>query len=154
MYRTVTANLPRTLARGVAAGVHATAVMTLYRIPITDSLPPTADFWAKYVGDGDPGDYPLQGLVLHVLYGAAGGAAFAVLFERLAGGPTVQRERRGALLGGIYGVVLSAVGRIAILEGQLGMDLEPDERWIFLVSHVVYGLTLGSWLGSRLSREQ
>jgi hypothetical protein len=37
-----------------------------------------------------------------------------------------------------------------LLEGLLGMDLEPDERWIFHVSHAVYGLTLGSWFGSRI----
>lgn len=35
-----------------------------------DSLPPTALFWPKYVGDGDLIEYQLQGMVVHLLSGA------------------------------------------------------------------------------------
>jgi len=145
------ATRPRTLLAGVAGGVHATAVMTLYRLPIADSLPPTADFWATFVGEGRAEDYPTVGLALHVLYGAVAGLAFAPLFAAVARGSTAQRERRGVILGTAYGVVLSGLGRIVLLAGLLDQDLESDERWIFLVSHLVYGLTLGSWLGSSWS---
>ncbi len=143
----------RRLAQGAVAGLHATAVMTLFRLPVTDSLPPTAEFWARFVGDGDPDDYPGPALALHLLYGTCGGVGFAALFDRVARATTVQRERRGALLGSLYGIGLSAVGRRVILEGFLEMDLDADERWVFLVSHVVYGLALGTWLGSRLRPE-
>lgn len=141
---------PRRLVLGAVAGLHATAVMTLFRLPVTDSLPPTAEFWATFAGSGDPDDYPGPALALHLLYGALGGVGFAALFGRVARATTVQRERRGVLLGMLYGIGLSAVGRRVILEGLLEMDLDADERWVFLVSHVVYGLTLGTWLGSRL----
>jgi len=40
----------RGLIRGVVGGLIATVLMTLYRFPVFRALPPTADFWAKYVG--------------------------------------------------------------------------------------------------------
>jgi hypothetical protein len=32
--------------------------------------------------------------------------------------------------------------------------LDADERLVFHVGHLVYGLTLGTWLGSRTSDER
>ena len=138
----------RTPELGVRGGIVATAVMTVYRMSITNSLPPTAHFWAKYVGSGDPEDYPVVALVLHLLYGVGGGLAFSTLFEPRARGPEVRKERRGALWGVLYGAALSVFGARVVLGRLLGMDLAPDERWIFHVSHAVYGLTLGTWIGS------
>ncbi|MFB6129881.1 MAG: hypothetical protein ABEJ28_03560 [Salinigranum sp.] len=65
-------------------------------------------------------------------------------------GGEVGRERRGTGLGFLYGVLLSLFGVSVVLERLLGMDLEPDERFVFHVSHVVYGLTLGAWFGSNV----
>ncbi|WP_327053529.1 hypothetical protein [Halomicrococcus gelatinilyticus] len=139
----------RSLAKGGTGGFVATAVMTAFRMPITDSLPPTANFWATYVGGGRPDDYALQGLVLHLLYGTVGGVVFSGLAGPWMEGPDVTKERRGALGGFAYGLLLSIVGVRVVLQSVLGMELDPDERWVFHVSHVVYGLTLGTWLGSR-----
>src|SRR6056297_857700 len=62
---------------GLRGGAVATVVMSAFRAPISESPPPTAWFWRTYVaGEGDPEDYPLAGLVLHVLYGVGAGVAF------------------------------------------------------------------------------
>jgi len=145
--------LTRVLRLGVEGGTIATAVMTLFRMPITDSLPPTARFWATYVGNGDPDDYPVQALLLHFLYGVAGATAFTAAVERRLRGSEVHRERQGTILATLYGLGLSTLGTRVVLERLLGMDLDPDERWIFHVSHAIYGLTLGAWLGSNVSFE-
>lgn len=133
---------------GLAGGLVATLVMTAFRIPISRSLPPTANFWATYVGSGDPEDYPLVALALHLAYGAAGGVGFAALAPGW-GRPEAVAESQDAVLGTVYGLLLSAFGSRVLLERLLGMDLDRDERLVFHVSHVVYGLTLGTWLGSR-----
>lgn len=124
--------------------------MTAFRMPISDSLPPTADFWAEYVSDGDPGDHPLAGVSLHLGYGMAAGVVFALASPVLEGRTAVERERRGVLLGVAYGLLLSAFGEWVLLERLLRMDLTADERFVFHVSHVVYGLTLGTWAGSKV----
>ena len=54
--------------------------MTICRIPIFRTLPPTGEFWALYVGDESAGRYLLQGLLLHALYGGVAGTLFAPLF--------------------------------------------------------------------------
>lgn len=142
--------MTRTLRLGAKGGAIATAVMTLFRMPITDSLPPTAEFWAEYLGNGDPAHYPIQALVLHLLYGIAGATAFTAAVERRLRGPEVHTERQGTILATLYGLGMSAFGTRVVLERLLGLDLAPDERWIFHVSHAIYGLTLGAWLGSKL----
>ena len=132
----------RAVLLGAKSGVVATVVMTVFRMPLADSLPPTADFWARYVGGGDPEDYPIVGLLLHLAYGAA-------LVRSPRVGTTVERERNGVLLGVAYALLLSVFGERVLLRHLLGMDLKPDERFVFHVGHVVYGLTLGAWVGSR-----
>lgn len=135
---------------GAVAGLIGTVVMTAYRMPIARSLPPTAVFWAKYVAGGRPEDYPLVGLLLHLAYGTMGGVAFAAAFPDDLSGPEVTMEREGALRGTVFGLVLSVFGIRVVLKRLLGMELAPDERWIFHVSHAIYGLTVGSWFGSRI----
>ena len=134
---------------GMAGGFVATLVMTAFRLPISRSLPPTADFWATYVGGGDPEQYTIQGIVLHLFYGAVAGGVFGALVDLDRNDSEASREVRGAVLGTVYGLTLSAFGTRVLLEGLLGMALEPDERLVFHLGHVVYGLTLGTWLGSR-----
>lgn len=144
------------LLLGLKGGAVATAVMTAFRMPISESPPPPAWFWQKFVArGGEPEDYPIQGLALHAVYGIGGGVAFGSLFaSRLAGEEgesdeaEARRERRATLWGLAYGLVLSQIGLSAVLGRLLGMDLDRDERFIFHVSHVIYGLTLGAWFGS------
>lgn len=144
-------DLRRTVAVGVQAGLVATAIMTAFRAPISQSLPPTAEFWAKYVGGGDPDDHRVAAVVLHLLYGAAAGAAYVVAVPGTTGESDYHAERLGAALGVAYGLVLSAFGKRVLLDRLLDMDLEADEAFVFDLSHVVYGLTLGTWVGSRES---
>lgn len=138
---------------GTLGGLVATLSMTVFRMPTSKSLPPTAVFWAKYVGSGDPEDYPIIALVLHLLYGVASGIMFALLTPGRGDSEEVA-ESKGALLGTVYGIVLSIFGSRIVLERILGLNLETDERLVFHISHVVYGLTLGTWVGSRFGDDK
>lgn len=135
-------------ATGVVGGLIATLVMSAFRIPISRSPPPTAAFWARFLGDGEPEDYAGRGLILHLLYGTVGGGIFGALVGPHLAGTEAHREEQAALLGTGYGVLLSLFGVPVLLERLLGMSLEEDERFVFHMSHVVYGLTLGTWFGS------
>jgi hypothetical protein len=133
--------------RGVVGGLVATAVMTAFRIPISRSLPPTAEFWATYVSGEDAEDHPIPGIMLHLAYGAAAGGFFAPLVPQT--GIDLVDERRGAVAGCGYGLLLSVFGLRLVLGRLLGQHLSADERFVFHVGHLVYGVTLGTWLGSK-----
>jgi hypothetical protein len=142
---------------GTVGGFVATLVMTAYRLPISRSLPPTARFWATYVGGGDEDDYPVQALALHLFYGTVGGALFGAAGALLGGNGSnsenpdaeARREEVGLLAGVAYALALSVFGERVVLRRLLGMDPDRDESLVFHVGHVVYGLSLGTWIGSR-----
>ncbi|PSQ49671.1 hypothetical protein BRD19_03380 [Halobacteriales archaeon SW_7_65_23] len=138
---------------GSLGGLVATLSMTVFRLPTSKSLPPTAKFWAKFVGSGDPEDYPITALVLHLLYGVAGGVVYALLTPG-EGDPEAAAEAKSALLGTAFGTALSVFGSRVMLVQVLGVDPDRDELLVFHISHVVYGLTLGTWVGSRFGRSQ
>ena len=135
--------------RGLQAGFVATLIMTAFRLPIMRSLPPSANFWARYVGDGEPEDYPVIGLLLHLLYGTSAGAVFAGLFAFLDAERSIEPEQRGLLWGWVYGMGLSAFGSQVMLKELLDVRLDADELALFHAAHGVYGLALGAWVGSR-----
>lgn len=146
----------RRFRRGAEGGALATAVMTVYRLPVTRSLPPTAEFWARYVTGGDPDDHPVAALVLHLLYGVVAGTVFAAMFpfrEPVSsdpgdhGPPSPAGEVSATVYGLLYGLVLSVVGERVILGAVL--DIDSDDRFAFHVGHVLYGITLGAWIGTR-----
>lgn len=139
----------RAAARGFAGGLIGTAVMTLYRLPIFRALPPTAEFWARYVGGGEAEDHLLPGIVLHFFYGAAAGGVFAPVFTVVASRTSFSRELIGLVSGLLYGSFLSVFGTRVIFRHVLGRELESDEALVFHVGHVFYGVTLGTWLSSR-----
>lgn len=139
----------RAVIRGLKGGFIATAVMTLFRLPIFRSLPPTAEFWALYVGGGEAEQYLFEGLFLHFLYGVFAGGLFGSFFSTLDARMTFDREPFALVSGLLYGLVLSVVGTRIIFRYVLGRELEDDERLVFHVGHIIYGLTLGSWFGSR-----
>lgn len=141
--------LYRAAIRGVKGGLIATAVMTLYRLPIFRALPPTAEFWARFVGGGDAEQYPLHGLALHFLYGAVAGGVFGPAFAVIDRRTGFDRERLGLVSGLAYGLVLSLVGHRLIFRHLLERELAPDEAIVFHVGHAIYGLTLGTWFGRR-----
>jgi len=136
------------IARGVVGGLIATAVMTVYRFPIFRALAPTAELWVLLRG-GEPEQYPGVGLVLHFLYGAVGGGVFGFIFHQVQF-RTARGQRTGSLVLALgYGIVLSFIGTRVVFRRLLGEKLEPDEAAVFHVGHVIYGLTLGTWLSSR-----
>lgn len=135
--------------RGLQAGFVATLIMTAFRLPILRSLPPSANFWARYISGGEPEDHPIMGLILHVMYGTSAGAIFGGLFTLLDAERSIEPEQRGLLWGGVYGLVLSVFGSQIMLEELLDIRLEADELALFHASHAVYGLSLGAWVGSR-----
>lgn len=138
------------MVRGSQAGLVATFVMTAFRLPIMRSLPPSAHFWARYVGEGGPDEYPVAGLLLHLLYGTVSGAVFGALFEISDAERAIEPEQRGLLWGSVYGMCLSAFGTRVMLDALLDVRLDADELALFHAGHLVYGLTLGAWVGSRI----
>jgi len=143
------------LLNGAVGGAVATAVMTAYRLPVAASLPPTAKFWSTYVAGGDPDDHPVPALVLHAAYGAAAGAVFGALFRPLGADADSENEQEvgGVVLGALYGLALSVVGERVVLGGMLSTDLDATESLVFHVGHLVYGLSLGSWVASESTSE-
>lgn len=136
----------RAFARGVGGGLIATVLMTLYRFPLFRAIPPTSEFWAMFLGGGEPEEFPLVGLLLHFGYGGVAGGLFGVGFSRL-NFRNVRNQRLGAIslsLG--YGLILSIFGSRVLLHRLLDEELEPDDAVVFHIAHVVYGLTLGTWL--------
>ncbi|UPV98838.1 hypothetical protein M0R88_09865 [Halorussus gelatinilyticus] len=152
----------RQVRDGAVGGLVATLVMTAYRLPISRSLPPTARLWALYVAGGDEDDHPVPAVVLHLLYGTVAGALFGAAGALLGGDPTptadddaeARREEVGLLAGVGYALALSWFGERVLLRRLLGMDPDRDESLVFHVGHVIYGLTLGTWIGSRVSHPE
>jgi len=143
------------IRRGIEGGALATLVLTAYRLPVTRSLPPTAEFWSKFVSEDAASDHPVVALVLHVLYGVAAGVGFAVLVSSREpvrsgsgiGPPSPSGEASVTVFGLVYGLALSAFGEKIVLGAML--DTDPDDRFAFHIGHVLYGITLGSWIGTR-----
>jgi len=135
--------------RGLQAGFVATLIMTAFRLPIMRSLPPSANFWAMYIGSGDSNDYPGIGLILHLLYGTTSGALFGSLFALLSAERSIEAEQRGIVWGSVFGMVLSVFGTQVVLNELLDTQLEADELTLFHAGHLVYGISLGAWVGSR-----
>ena len=87
------ARLLRTVGRGCTGGFIATVVMTVYRIPVFRALPPTAEFWARYIGGGDAEEYIVPGLFLHFVYGTAAGGTYGFIVSFLDVRNPILRER-------------------------------------------------------------
>lgn len=136
-----------TVATGLEAGAFATVVMTVFREPTARALPPTAELLAQWFG-GDPDDYHLRSLGLHLLYGTVAGGLFAPVLAVIDAERT-HPEAVGLVVGGVYGVLLSVFGEAVLLDRHLDMDLSTDESAVFHAGHLIYGLALGAWLGSR-----
>lgn len=136
------------LLKGVVGGILGTASMTVYRAPLFAGLPPTAEFWARFVGDGEPSEYPVQALLLHFLYGAGAGSVLGLVSARadldLPGG----RASASMLLAAVYSALLSVFGSRVMLRRLLDIELSSEEALVFHVGHVIYGLSLGTWLGT------
>lgn len=131
---------------GLAGGLVATIVMTVGMMMMGDGgPPPTAGLVAKVAG-GEPEDYAMPGMVLHLIYGVVAGAVFAV------GAPLIGLDF-GSIgvaigLGVVYGIVLMIGGMMFWMRTVLGMEPDRDMMVMFATVHVVYGLVLGAFLGT------
>ena len=141
----------KALANGAIGGFLGTVTMTVYRLPIARSLPPTEEFWTRYGLGDEQTESPVVALVLHLAYGTGAGAVFGPLFARMASGEEsdAAREATSTVLSALYGIALSVFGHHVLLGRMLSMDLDADEVLVFYLSHIIYGLTLGTWVGSR-----
>lgn len=140
------------LVRGAEGGAVATVTMTIFRIPAFRALPPTAEFWSKRVAGGDPSDHLLPALLLHLAYGMGAGTVLGPIVGALSS----QTDRRGHDLaiccGAVYGLVMSALGSRVVLPLTIDERLDEREAAVFHAGHLVYGLSLGTWLGVQKSR--
>jgi len=136
-----------TLIGGLVGGLVATIVMTVFMMTLgDDSPPPTALFWSKYVGDGEPEEYMMPGMVLHMLYGVIAGGVFALVVPAL-GFVSVATLGSALLWGLVYGFVLFLGAAVFWMNVVLGLDPEPKMVGMFLFFHLVYGAVLGGWVG-------
>jgi len=134
-----------TILNGLAGGLVATIVMTVFMMALgDDSPPPTALFWSKYVGDGEPDEYMMQGMVLHTLYGIIAGVVFVIAIPAL--GLSIGSMTTAVLYGLAYGVVLFVGAAVFWMDVVLDLDPEMPMVAMFLLFHLIYGAVLGVWL--------
>jgi hypothetical protein len=131
---------------GLAGGVVATIVMTIAMMLMGDGgPPPTARLVATFAG-GDPEDYAMPGMALHMMYGVAGGAVFAVGVPLL--GLDLGSIALAIGLGLVYGIVLMIGGMMFWMRGVIGMEPDRSMMTMFGTVHVIYGVVLGAFLGA------
>jgi len=134
-----------TVLNGLVGGLIATIVMTVFMMTLgDDSPPPTALFWSKYVGDGEPDEYMMQGMVLHMLYGIIAGLVFVVVVPLI--GISIGSMTTAVLFGLAYGFVLFLGAAIFWMNVVLDIDAEMPMVAMFLLFHLIYGAVLGVWL--------
>ncbi|MBP1987443.1 hypothetical protein [Halolamina salifodinae] len=142
----------RSAGRGVVGGLVATVLMTLYRFPTFRAVPPTAEFWATYVAGGRAEEYPIEGLALHLLYGGAAGGLLGLAFSLVDVRTARSRRFTAVTLAVGYSLLLSVFGTRVVFRRLLGEELDDGERMVFHTGHVIFGLSLGTWLQSREGR--
>jgi hypothetical protein len=136
-----------TLLAGLAGGLVATIVMTMLMMVMGDGgPPPTARLVAKFAG-GEPEDYAMPGMVVHMLYGIIAGVVFAL------GVPALGIIDLGSIglavaAGLVYGLVLMIGGMVFWMRMIIGMEPDGNMMRMFGTVHVVYGLVLGAFIGT------
>lgn len=124
----------------------ATIVMTAVMMAMGDGgPPPTAALVAKFTG-GDPADYAMPGMILHLVYGIVAGAVFAVGVPLL--GLSLGSIGVAIGLGLVYGIVLMIGGMVFWMWVVIGMEPDKGMMMMFGTVHVIYGVVLGAFLGA------
>ena len=131
---------------GLAGGLVATIIMTILMMVLGQGgPPPTAGLVSKFAG-GEPEEYAMPGMVLHLIYGVVAGAVFAV------GVPLVGLDFGSIAvaigLGLVYGIVLMIGGMMFWMRMVIGMEPDREVMMTFGTVHVVYGVVLGAFLGA------
>jgi hypothetical protein len=133
---------------GLAGGLVATIVMTIVMMAMGDGgPPPTAALVARFAG-GDPEDYAMPGMILHMLYGILAGAVFAVGVPSV--GLSLGSIAVAAGLGLVYGIILMIGGMMFWMRMVIGMEPDRDVMVMFGTVHVIYGVVLGTFLGANI----
>lgn len=131
---------------GLAGGVVATIVMTIGMMMMGDGgPPPTARLVAKFAG-GEPEEYAMPGMALHLLYGIVAGAVFAVGVPLI--GLSLGSLAVAVGLGVVYGLVLMIGGMVFWMRMVIGIEADRDMMMMFGTVHVIYGIVLGAFLGA------
>jgi len=131
---------------GLVGGVVATIIMTIAMMLMGDGgPPPTARLVAKFAG-GDPEDYAMPGMALHVMYGIGAGAVFAIGVPLL--GLDFGSIAVAVGLGLVYGIVLMVGGMMFWMRTIIGMEPDQSTMMMFGTVHVIYGIVLGAFLGA------
>lgn len=129
---------------GLAGGIVATIVMTTVMRGMGGGAPPTSALVAKFAG-GEPEEYMMPGMVLHLLYGTVAGAVFALGVPLL--GLSLGSLGVAIGLGVVYGLLLMVGGMMFWMRIVIGMEADAGTMKLFGTVHVVYGLVLGGFLG-------
>lgn len=136
-----------TLLGGLVGGLLATIVMTAFMMALgDDSPPPTALFVSKYLGDGEPDEYMMPGMALHILYGIGAGVVLAAVL--LAAGFDNVALLIALGIGVAYGIVLFVGAAAFWMNVVLGLEPEGKAVGLFLFFHLAYGAVLGSVFGA------
>lgn len=135
-----------TLIAGAVWGFVGAIVMVVVMQAIgSEGPPPFAVFWAKYVGDGDPGEAMPESLVLHAVYAVVAGAIYAPVFTAVGSslGLAPTSIVGGIVWGVVWAIVLFAVA--AVFWVNIVLDMDPDRPQVMSMAaaHLGYGLTLG-----------
>ena len=134
------------LTAGLAGGVVATIVMTIAMMVLGDGgPPPTARLVAKFAG-GQPEEYAMPGMALHLVYGVVAGAVFAVGVPLL--GVSLTSIPVAVGLGLVYGIVLMIGGLLFWMRTVIGMEPDRSTMLMFGTVHVIYGVVLGGFLSA------
>jgi hypothetical protein len=131
---------------GLAGGLLATIVMTIVMMAVGDGGPPPTAALVATVADGDPEEYAMPGMVLHLAYGVLAGAVFAVGAPAL--GVELDAIGVATALGLVYGIVLMIGGMVFWMRTVIGIEPDRDTVVTFGVVHIVYGLVLGAFVGA------
>lgn len=138
------------ITAGLVGGLVATIVMTIVMMVAgDDSPPPTALLVAKFA-DGDPEDYKMPGMLLHLGYGTVAGAVFAVGVPALGLGLDLADVLVASAAGVVYGILLLIVGMVFWMRLVIGMEPDTETMVQMGVVHVVYGLVLGAFVGAQI----
>jgi len=138
--------MPTVLA-GLAGGLVATIVMAIVMMVAGDDDPPPAMLLAKVAG-GEPGEYEMPGMVLHLLYGTVAGVVFALGVPAVGLGFDTLLVATG--LGIVWGIVLLIIGMVFWMKAVIGADADREMMMRFVVLHLLYGVVLGAFLGTGL----
>lgn len=134
------------IVAGLVGGLVATIVMTVVMMVMGDGGPPPTARLVATVAGGDPSEYAMPGMVLHLLYGIIAGAVFAVAVPLV--GLSLGSLAIAVVLGAVYGLVLMVGGMVFWMRMVIGMEPDSDMMKMFGTVHVIYGLVLGAFLGA------